>query len=685
MKFFDLCMKVRACVSFLQVIVKTPQKVANKGRSTVSYYCRWLGVWIYFLYLCLFVNFVSWRSHWSNFWTSDPHPSHMATIFFTCRSSPDVLKVNEYDSIYWIIKPMGILPDMPFGKGFFYKAEGGCIKFPALRRKPVKFEFLLDPLLTANVTITKLYSSVEGDKTCRLAFLWFFQTCNWLTSTIDKLCGIYSQMNVYTKCHNFEIRFVPGNSRFPLTKEMFFSVMQRNYVLSHKPQHHIFVTSSQLEVRTPHTCFVSGGKCIFNYMIRVEHFKYIILRLQNIPEENCQVYDGPGDKSDLVAPSSHSNVRHQYSSSSFQMFLTLILNATTKRHPITFDAYMAKEHFQAFTIQNTTLSFPSKLHCNVISFCILKVHSSENWRISFTLSAFNSSGDALVHNCQYAGLSLYSMESEAVFQHSHTQCVKQHFGLIHRGQCTREIFTDEEYFLVDNMTKVSYFNPKSQDSKTIIFNGNSTLLIYYFYKEYAGFGVNVRISRTQCKGLLLDVCKLGEPRDFIPATVDFASDKSGAYYTLKLPWSHQCYAIILTRTRLCSKEINFRNIRESRYFLTQKKSSLFLRPQESLGREQRMDIHAYGTLVDPSAIQIFRHFKLGGDMDCKSNFWNQGSEWKPCTCTSGTSIHWTCHKTAAGTLDFRHIIDSPISHDRRMYVFLSDLFVKFRGSSCFQW
>ncbi len=554
---------------------------------------------------------------------------------------------------------MGNVLDLPPMTYNFYTASAQCTKISELNTQEYTYLFKVHIALAVNITITKLYSPIEGDKKCEMAKIIVREKrVSGSYKFAGQFCGIHSQISIFTENSECSIE-IYNNPKFQLNKDIFFTVIDKQTFYTRTTKQAKKFAKS-LENGNIHTCIAFEEKCFVTFRIRVQHFQQIRLRVSDLKKENCQVFDGPGEKSDIVTPTRISHKELLFWSSTFQILLAVVLGANIEIPKVEYDAQFAKESVQNIPIKHLTFSLPNRVLCKHAAFCILTVYSSGNQHINLTLSGFVSTGDLLVESCLYTGLAIYSRASGTVLKYSHTECVKNQEGWIHRGQCYNSLFRGPEYFVVNNITKYNHTFPTFGESRSFVFSSGAILLIFYYYKNYATLDLKVSVSATQCRGLIIDVCKIGKPRDFLASVQDDTGGRNRILHTLKLPWKEKCYVLVLTGTTYCpctfDPHLSFEQTFDT--------CSVVLRLNKVFQTGQTMHIQADGVLAHTSKVKIFKDFKLRGDKGCKGRFVNHSSTIKPCNCTANGAMQWNCHESVRCAFAFNHKIDSPISQDR---------------------
>ncbi len=573
-------------------------------------------------------------------------------------------------------KPLGLLPYKLFHTPFYYSSTKGCRFYERFYRK-FQFQFTLHFSFNSNLSLDKLYTSLENDRMCDYGGVSIFgkygkivkgKRTNRRRSQDLTFCGIHSKITVFPKAHpRFTISIYIQKPRSYVSVSLAYSVIDSNTIHSEKVQ--TWRTRLSHKVPVIQICTYKSI-CFQQYKLRVEHFKQIRLVFPKAFPGLYHVCDGPGEKYGLVIYHSNSRMTQEFISSTFQV---VVMVTSTRKHQIHFVAMVNFQIYNNLSVDSLRrISFPSTVFCKQSSFCILQLKTTKKTAVNITMTDFSFSGDVLTENCSHAGLAFYDETNTHSFSLSYTECIKYHTGLIHHGHCFRKLWkTSQEVFLVENFSKFEHTYPQLSDNKAFVSMRNTLLAVFYHYKGYGDLNLTMFAFSTQCAGVTIDTCEVftSLSGDSMIDFVELRSSDSfeGSMNTLELKWHKSCYMIFLFRSGNC--ETNF-FCSLSRSFDDFAGCTLTVNLEQTSLLGRRMSVISTGVLTDPSAVEIHRDFLLHGDRDnlCNETAVANRSNWPLCACVSQEILHWSNIDSERCTFSTEHSIVSPISKDRHRYV-----------------
>ena len=296
-----------------------------------------------------------------------------------------------------------------------------------------------------------------------------------------KYCGIHSEMRIFPPNSKVTIDFIVEK----LTKFstiFFHSIIDPNNIITIPSLMH---DNSNISRWTLY--FLKTHIYLHKFMLRVHTYQYLVINVTDCRNCSVKILDGPDFMSPSLKPFSiqgnetthHHNNYQLYLTSSFQCVIYLFHFNTSFSNEIFKHSSSKKKSENNIPIspfKNAShFTFPNNQYCSHKNVCIIPFQTNAGYRLNVSMRGIYSSdqGDIL---CSYAGLSMYDI-------------------------------INQSYIDIYTICKPSERNIYSNTSKM--------LLVYYSFKKYSSFSVELGFSTTMCKVVELNLCTLST-NDFDP-------------------------------------------------------------------------------------------------------------------------------------------------------------------------
>lgn len=387
---------------------------------------------------------------------------HRKTVTKTVKKQKTVTKTvkkhrdhdNEYQcslECVTLFSPLGT----SFRKGFH--VELFCLL--------ITWQWYLHKHLNLNLTIHYIYFSSGRLDTCQFGCL----RLDSKTNTACEYCGIHPTIIYYSPYqHSSGCLHVMNHVAFAMN--LTYSVIDSNRTFSLKPKSHELFKSDL----TVH--FIKTKKRFSHLLVQIEKFKMIKIKVREKTLNQMRIYDGPGILSGLLNPTYYQQNEAFYETSLFQCTIYLFLPVDMLFLPKNIFHYSGKSKlFHNVTLSDDFLvvNYPENQNCKNKTICILRIHTQVGFFIKIEILEMTYIGSNSTQ-CRYAVLSVYDTKN------SNTE-----LSDVCRSQ-------DDEYI-----------------HRYIYSTSNSVLAIFYMSAKFVtSFSLKCSISRTICKAVTINACKL---------------------------------------------------------------------------------------------------------------------------------------------------------------------------------
>lgn len=438
-------------------------------------------------------------------------------------------------------RPMGVLPPI-LGERVFYKQHKNptstCIaryhyekyiKDVGVSYEFIKHEIRLTSLLRLNITLRDLHILTPValyEDNCHHDYLLiesrrFTQGIHhhaYIEKKHFRYCGIYDQIISYPESRKVNVE-VHAESMFVMKVNISYVVIDAARITHHIPGNaektmycekiHILSSSSCFGIRHPYFIYLPLKNVYLEFhKIRAEPFCYIEMKMFTDEENNEKVHDGPGIRSRQLNRMISTESLHRYISSTFQVVVyhyNKQLNSTIfsyLSHPV-----LEKENL---VVGSHVLHYaiPSVDLCGERRLCLIKLKTEDRFSINITLSGFTYKGHKDTEHCDYAGAVAIHDKLQNNTKLAFVECVKQTYRTTCPRKCYKAglAYTDPKYISCHKVI-YKYNSPEVTEHKSLFSESHESLLIFYSYKEYGSLKLNLALSATACKSIVLDFCE----------------------------------------------------------------------------------------------------------------------------------------------------------------------------------
>ncbi len=441
---------------------------------------------------------------------------------------------------YLAMRPMGTMPfDIALVSMFLPKYHpSSCEKIETeyLQTNFWKYKFAMYKFLRLNLTLSKVYFSSE---IIQYQSGTFNSPCNWnfvevqstfITRTKSiKYCGIHSHISSFPQS-NVVFVFVRIKPLTSVKINLSYNVIDCGRLESDLKW--IQSTTKSSPLWSIH--LVPCNTLVEIFHVKVKHFERLFLTLKSAG--NLVIHDGPGEKSEPKFMNGIENVTQRILLSTFQGVAHYSSHVGLEQHGplccnsshIMFSGIEANiSSIMQFKKRILNFNFPQSHLCSDTTMCVMQLHTNPGKSFNITLSSLSFDSETNSLHCSYAGVALYQVENNSL-THVNTECVIKHIG----KQYTRSHYTTRiskyqrcqnylkflrfykkikrrraQHYLDFQYTLFEYISPSDSESLTFFTATNSAFLILYSYVEYGAFSVNLTISDTTCKIVMMSSCK----------------------------------------------------------------------------------------------------------------------------------------------------------------------------------
>ena len=219
--------------------------------------------------------------------------------------------------------------------------------------------------------------------------------------------------------------------------------------------------------------FPETATFFYRFTVNVEFFQIIKFTLLSKMKRLIDIYDGPGILCSKVIPSSNTNVKVTYITSSFQSMIDLkscrFPNATNIKY-VSYENIVSK-HITLTESALKNLSYPMNDCYNTNHVCIIEMKTKPWLYFNMTIkNMYHQFTERML--CNYGGIAVYET---------------LHSTLI---------------------SKFCYSHPGKYYYQNIYSNTSTAKLIIYSYREYGPFNVTLDVTTTRCQAFTINICNV---------------------------------------------------------------------------------------------------------------------------------------------------------------------------------
>ncbi len=272
-----------------------------------------------------------------------------------------------------------------------------------------------------------------------------------------------------------------------------------------------------------HMRFRAKDTQLLVFSVRVEHFRFIVLKVFAKDPDVVEIFDGPGIKS---KPLNTSAQRTGAVTSTFQALIYHYVRTTRNKAELNYTTTTMKD-INHFVLSHDEQKFhlSRKNNCSTKWICGFSVKTGVQFVLNISLSSFSYSGDGNTESCDNAGLAVF-LKTRNGLQLNNVECVKKFFGRRVNQSCDQkrthegtkaqtsntwvsDSLSSREKHVVfrHDVTVYSFVYPSNSDFKKTIFSEfNSAFFVLYSFVEYGSFEVKITVSKAKCTSVFVDIC-----------------------------------------------------------------------------------------------------------------------------------------------------------------------------------